>query len=155
MFFKKKYFSLLIIFTITYTISLIGGLVTKTFKEPWYSTIIRPSFSPPDWIFAPVWSILYLIMSIAIWRIWIRYKDKRIIKLYFIHLFFNLSWSIIFFGFHLIGFALIDLIILLIFILILMKNYFIRDKLSFILMIPYLLWSSYAMILNFSILILN
>ncbi|MDB9744396.1 tryptophan-rich sensory protein [Pelagibacteraceae bacterium] len=129
--------------------------MTSSFKEPWYSGIILPSFNPPSWVFAPVWTILYFMMSVAIWKIWKNSFDTKILKIYFIHLFFNSTWSIVFFGFHLIGLALINLIIILLFIIFLMKEYFIRDKISFYLMTPYLAWSSYALILNSSIFLLN
>tara|TARA_B100001248_G_scaffold43101_1_gene27514 strand:- start:519 stop:980 length:462 start_codon:yes stop_codon:yes gene_type:complete len=152
---KNKYLSLLIILLITFLAPMVGSYVTSTFKEPWYSQIILPSFNPPSWIFAPVWSTLYFFMSLAIWKVWIKYFDVKLLKIYFIHLFFNSTWSIIFFGFHSIGLALLNLIIILIFILILMKEYYTKDKVSFYLMTPYLLWSSYALILNSSIVILN
>ena len=152
---KNKYLSLLLIHLITFIPSVIGGLVTASFKEPWYSQIILPSFNPPSWVFGPVWTALYIMMSIAIWKIWITSFDFNILKLYFIHLFFNGTWSIIFFGFHQIAFALINIFIIIIFILLLMKRYYSRDIISFYLMIPYLLWSSYALILNTSILALN
>ena len=152
---KNKYLSLFLILLITFIPSAIGGLVTSYFKEPWYSEIVLPSFNPPSWVFAPVWTTLYIMMAIAIWKIWINSFDLKILKLYFIHLFFNGTWSIVFFGFHQIGLALINLIIILIFIILLMKNYFNRDKISFYLMTPYLLWSGYALILNSSIFVLN
>ena len=152
---KNKYLSLAIIILITFIAPMIGSYATSNFKEPWYSEIILPSFNPPSWIFAPVWSTLYLLMAIAIWKIWKNSFDTRILKIYFIHLFFNSTWSIVFFGFHLIGLALINLIIILLFIIFLMKEYFIRDKISFYLMTPYLAWSSYALILNSSIFLLN
>ena len=152
---KNKYLSLLIILLITFLAPMVGSYVTSTFKEPWYSQIILPSFNPPSWIFAPVWLTLYVLMSFAIWKVWIKSFDVKLLKIYFIHLFFNSTWSIIFFGFHLIGLALLNLIIILIFILILMKEYYTKDKVSFYLMTPYLLWSSYALILNSSIVILN
>ena len=152
---KNKYLSLIIIFLITFIAPSIGSYITSIFKEPWYSEIVLPSFNPPSWIFAPVWSILYLLMSLAIWRIWINYFDKGLLKIYFVHVFFNSSWTVVFFGFHKIGLALINLIIILFFIFILMKKYFIKDKISFYLMIPYLTWSSYALILNSAIFILN
>jgi len=134
---------------------MIGSYATTTFKEPWYSQIILPNFNPPSWVFAPVWSTLYFLMSLAIWKIWIKSYDKNLLKIYFIHLFFNSTWSIVFFGFHLIGLALLNLVIILTFIIILMKEYFVRDKVSFFLMTPYLVWSSYALILNSSIFLLN
>ena len=152
---KNKYLSLFFILLITFLASAIGGFTTTSFKEPWYSQIILPSFNPPSWVFAPVWTTLYIMMSVAIWKIWINSFDLKLLKLYFIHLFFNGTWSIVFFGFHKIGLALINLIIIIAFIIMLMKKYLIRDKFSFYLMIPYFLWSSYALILNTSIFLLN
>ncbi len=152
---KNKYLSLFLLLLITFIPSIIGGLITASFKEPWYSEIILPSFNPPSWVFAPIWTTLYIMMAIAVWKIWINSFDFKILKLYFIHLFFNGTWSIIFFGFHQIAFALINLFIILIFIVLLMKRYFSRDKISFYLMVPYLVWSGYAFILNSSILVLN
>ncbi len=152
---KNKYLSLFFILLITFTASAIGGLVTSSFKEPWYSEIILPSYNPPSWVFGPVWTILYIMMSISIWKVWIDQNDKKILLIYFIHLFFNAIWSVIFFGFHSIGYALINLVIILTFIIILMKIYYNKNLLSFYLMVPYLLWSSYALILNTSIFLLN
>ena len=152
---KNKYLSLLILLLVTFIAPVIGSYVTSVFKEPWYSEIIQPSFNPPSWVFPPVWSTLYVMMSIAIWRVWTAFFNSRILKLYFFHLFFNCIWSIIFFGFHQIGLALINVIVILFFIIILMKEYLKIDKLSFYLMIPYFLWSSFALVLNASILILN
>ena len=152
---KNKYLSLFLLILITFTASAIGSFITSSFKEPWYSEIILPSFNPPSWVFAPVWTILYFMMSVAIWKIWKNSFDTKMLKIYFIHLFFNSTWSIVFFGFHLIGLALVNLIIILLFIIFLMKEYLMRDKISFYLMIPYLAWSSYALILNISIFLLN
>ena len=152
---KNKYLSLFFILLITFLASAIGGFTTTSFKEPWYSQIILPSFNPPSWVFAPVWTTLYIMMSVAIWKIWINSFDLKLLKLYFVHLFFNGTWSIVFFGFHQIGLALINLIIIIYFITMLMKKYLIIDRFSFYLMIPYFLWSSYALILNISIFLLN
>lgn len=152
---KNKYLSLAIIILITFSASFIGGYVTTSFKEPWYSEIILPSFNPPSWVFAPVWTALYIMMSLAIWRVWIKLSDKKILAIYFYHLFFNATWSVIFFGFHLIELALFNLIIILFFIIKLMRIYFEKERFSFYLMVPYLLWSSYAFVLNFTIAILN
>jgi translocator protein len=152
---KNKYLSLAIIILITFSASFIGGYVTTSFKEPWYSEIILPSFNPPSWVFAPVWTALYIMMSLAIWRVWIKLSDKKILAIYFYHLFFNATWSVIFFGFHLIELALFNLIIILFYIIKLMRIYFKKERFSFYLMVPYLLWSSYAFILNLTIAILN
>ena len=152
---KNKYLSLALFIVITFAASAIGSFTTSAYKEPWYSQIILPSFNPPSWVFGPVWTILYIFMSVAVWLVWNKTKDKKIIKIYFLHLFFNAIWSIIFFGFHRIGLALIDLIIILFFIILLMKIYFRISKLSFYLMSPYLIWTSYALVLNFTIFLLN
>ena len=152
---KNKYLSLVVILLITFLASAIGRFTTAAFKEPWYSEIILPSFNPPSWVFAPVWSTLYVLMSIAIWRIWIKFSDRRILSIYFIHLLFNTTWSVVFFGFHQIDLALINLVVILVFIIILMKIYLNKDKLSFYIMMPYFLWSSYALLLNIEIVILN
>jgi len=153
--FNNKYLSLIIIVLITFIASAIGGVVTSIFKEPWYSQIIQPPFSPPSWVFGPVWTTLYIFMSISIWFHWISSKDIKAVKIYFFHIFFNGLWSIIFFGFHQISLAFVNLLIILFFIIWLMKIYFQKTKISFLLMIPYLLWSSYALLLNGSIMYLN
>tara|TARA_B110000444_G_C18730176_1_gene542932 strand:- start:244 stop:708 length:465 start_codon:yes stop_codon:yes gene_type:complete len=152
---KNKYLSLFLILSITFIASGIGGFVTASFKEPWYSEIVLPSFNPPSWVFAPVWTTLYILMSIAIWRIWIKFFDRKILYIYLCHLFFNATWSVVFFGLHQIELALINIIIILIFIVALMKIYLNKDKLSFLIMIPYFLWTFYALVLNAAITILN
>ena len=126
---KNKYLSLFLILIITFIASGIGGFVTASFKEPWYSEIILPSFNPPSQVFAPVWTILYILMSVATWRVWMKFYDHKILNIYFYHLLFNGTWSVIFFGFHQIDLALINIIIILIFIIVLMKTYLKKDKL--------------------------
>ena len=152
---NNKYLSLGLILLVTFAASGIGGFVTSSFKEPWYSEIILPTFNPPSWVFSPVWTALYILMSVAIWIVWRKTSDKKILKLYFVHLFFNAIWSVIFFGFHQIFIALIDLGIILVFIIWLMKIYYQINKISFLLMMPYLLWSTYALVLNTAIFYLN
>tara|TARA_B100000035_G_scaffold310845_1_gene319361 strand:+ start:34 stop:498 length:465 start_codon:yes stop_codon:yes gene_type:complete len=152
---RNKYISFILIVATTFLATGVGTFVTSSFKEPWYSQLILPSFNPPSWVFGPVWTTLYIMMALAVWLIWKETFNKKILQIYYIHLFFNAIWSVIFFGFHNIGLALIDLIIILIFILILMKKYFILNKTSFYFMIPYFLWSTYALILNFYIFFLN
>ena len=152
----KKAISLLIFIILAFGASAWGGLVTSFYKEPWYSTIIKPEFNPPDWIFAPVWITLYIAMSVAVWLIWINPKRvEKIIYIYFIHLLINGSWSLFFFGLHLILVSLIIIAIIIIFAIWLMKLYYPINKLSSFLMIPYLMWLGYAFVLNFYIFILN
>jgi len=153
---SKKIISLLIFTVLAFGASAWGGLVTSLYKEPWYSTIVKPTFNPPDWIFAPIWIFLYLAMSVAIWLIWINPKrSEKVIYLYFIHLLINGSWSLFFFGLHLILVSLIIIGIIIFFVIWLIKLYYPINKISAFLMIPYLVWLSYAFILNLYIFILN
>ena len=152
---KKKYLSLGIILFFTFLTSVIGGYVTSNFKEPWYSELNLSSINPPAWVFAPVWTTLYLFMSVAAWRIWIKLNELKILLIYLVHLIFNCLWTIIFFGLHNILLAAIDLAVILMFILILLSKYYKRDKIAFYLIVPYFVWSSYALLLNILILNLN
>ena len=153
---KNKFISFTLFALITYSASAIGSMATISFKEPWYSLLIKPSYNPPDWIFAPVWTTLYLMMTVAIWIFWhSKGKNMDTVYIYFIHLIINTTWSVVFFIFHEIFFALIILIILIFLIIILILRFRVVNMISYYLMIPYLLWSCYALILNFSLLILN
>ena len=135
--------------------SAIGGFTTSQFKEPWYSSLTLSPYNPPSWVFGPVWTTLYVFMSVAIWKVWTKFYEIKILVIYFIHILFNAGWSVVFFGFHEILLSLINLIIILAMIIYLTIIFKSRDNLSFLLMVPYLLWSSYALFLNASILILN
>ena len=153
---KNKFLSFLFFLTITFSASFIGGFVTITYKEPWYSQLIKSNYNPPDWIFAPVWTMLYFMMSVAIWIFWnSKKKDLKTIYIYFIHIVFNTTWSIVFFALHNIAIALINLSILVFLILILILRFRRVNLVSYYLMIPYLLWTSYALFLNLNLLLLN
>ena len=153
---KNKFLSFSLFALITYSASLIGGLATFNFKEPWYSLLIKPSFNPPDWIFAPVWTTLYLMMTISIWIYWHnKNRDINTIYIYFIHLIFNTTWSIVFFVFHNLIVALIVLVILIGLIVNLILRFKHLTMTSVYLMIPYLLWCCFALILNFNLILLN
>ena len=152
----NKIISLLIFNVLAFGASAWGSYVTNLYKEPWYSMIAKPSFNPPEWVFAPVWTTLYIAMSVAIWLVWINPKRvEKIIYIYFIHLLINGSWSIFFFGLHLILVSLIIIAIIIFFVIWLIKLYYPINKLSSFLMIPYLMWLSYAFVLNFYIFTLN
>ena len=153
---KNKFLSFIIFAITTYLASFIGGIATYTSKEPWYSSLTKASFNPPEWVFAPVWTTLYLFMTIAIWSAWQKNNyNINLVYIYLIHLFFNTTWSIVFFVYHNIFLALINLIILISLIILLMVKFKKVSKLSFYIMIPYLLWCCYALILNTTLFILN
>jgi len=153
---KNKFISFVLFFIITYSASFIGGMATISFKEPWYSQLVKSNYNPPDWIFAPVWTTLYLMMTLAIWFYWhSKNREMNTINIYFIHIVFNATWSIVFFGLHQILLALIVLMILIFLIIILILRFKRVNYVSSCLMIPYLLWSCYALFLNFNLYILN
>ena len=153
---KNKFLSFVLFFFITYSASFIGGMVTISFKEPWYSQLVKPNLNPPDWIFAPVWTTLYLMMTLAIWFFWhSKNKDINTIYIYFIHIVFNTTWSIVFFALHQIFLALIVLLTLICLIIILILRFKRVNIVSSFLMIPYLLWTTFALFLNLNLLILN
>ena len=157
----KNYKSLIFILLITFLSSFIAGFITQLNIDPWYQSLNKLSFSPPNWIFGPVWTVLYAFMSIAIWVVYEKSKksdlifSKKILRYYFYHLVINLSWSFIFFYFHLIFFAFINILFLIITIIFLMYLYFPRSKISFILMVPYLLWITFAAVLNLGLYLIN
>ena len=153
---KNKIVTFILFLSITFSASLIGGLATINFKEPWYSLLNKPVFNPPDWIFAPVWTTLYLMMTVAVWIFW-HTKNKNIntIYIYFIHLIFNTTWSLVFFVFHNMVLALIILIILIALIINLILRFKRVNMFSVYLMIPYLLWCCFALILNTSLVMIN
>ena len=153
---KNKFLSFILFFIITFSASFIGGLITISFKDPWYSQLVKSNLNPPDWIFAPVWTALYLMMTLAIWFFWhSKNRNLSTVYLYFIHILFNTTWSIVFFGLHQILLALIVLIGLILIIIILMLRFKRVNIVSYYLMIPYLLWCCYALVLNFNIFLLN
>ena len=159
--FIKKYQSLALILFATYAISLPASIVTIPSVATWYVDIVKPNFNPPNWVFGPVWTTLYALMSVAVWHVWSElkktkpYNAKKIIFIYFVHLLVGASWSFVFFGMHQVGLAAFIIVTILGFIITLMKIYWPINKVSFYLMTPYLLWTSYALILNISIWKLN
>ena len=153
---KNKFLSFVLFFVITYSASFIGGIITFSFKEPWYSQLVKSNYNPPDWVFAPVWTTLYLMMTIAIWVFWLsKNRDMNTVYIYLIHIVLNTTWSVVFFGLHQILLALIVLLVLIFLIIILIFRFKRVNLISVYLMIPYLLWTFYALFLNFNLLILN
>ena len=142
------------------TIGYLSSIVTQSSIKTWYPTLIKPVFNPPNWIFAPVWSMLYIFMGIAAGLVWNKHENnKELVKkglLFFgVQLFFNALWSYLFFGLNNLLLASIEIILLL---LMIFETYVIfkkLDKKAGYLFIPYMAWVSFATILTISIFILN
>lgn len=135
---------------------LIGSLVTTPAIPTWYATLIKPSFSPPNWLFGPVWTLLYILMGVALYRVVAKTSWRHpAIKLFLIHLVLNTFWSIAFFGLKspLLGFLVI--LALLTMIAAIIRKFYRLDTIAAYLLIPYLAWVTFATILNLAIWQLN
>jgi len=155
---KKYLFPLLISILIALSAGFIGSFFTTPSIASWYAFINKPSFSPPNWLFAPAWTLLYILMGIAAFLIWQKrdnQKTKQALRFYGTQLILNALWSIIFFGMHNPGLAFLEIIFLWIFIFLTLIKFYKINKTAGILFIPYLLWVSFASILNYAIWMLN
>ncbi len=136
----------------------LSGYITSSNINTWYATLNKPSFNPPNYIFGPVWTILYTLMGISFYIVINKANKKDRLKLagiFVIQLTLNFFWSIIFFKSHQIGIALIEILILWISIVVMLILFYKTSKLASLINIPYLLWVSFATILNYSFYILN
>lgn len=135
---------------------IVGSFFTFSAIPAWYKFLNKPSFSPPNWLFGPAWTVLYFLMGISLYLIWTsRKKTKEALLLFWIHLFFNATWSIAFFGLRSPFLGFINILILLFLILVVIYKFWKINKLAGALLLPYLVWVSFATVLNYNILILN
>ena len=137
----------------------IGSLATIPAIPTWYESLKRPSFNPPNWIFGPVWTGLYTLMGISFFMVWQKRADhpqvKTALVFFFIQLILNALWSVAFFGLRSPLSGLMDIVLLWIAILLTIKSFFKISKTAALLLLPYFLWVSFAVLLNFSLWILN
>ncbi len=141
-----------------FVVAVAGGIVTATSVGDWYRNLNKPPFNPPDWLFPPVWNALFLMMAFAAWRVWraTEWGRARVpLGLFFFQLAFNLAWSVLFFGLHAVAMALADLVILWGLIAATTYRFWQVDRIAGALMIPYLVWVSFAGVLNGYILAAN
>jgi translocator protein len=138
---------------------VIGGLFTRSSIPTWYATLQKPSFNPPGWIFGPVWTILYLLMGISLYLVWQSAADPRLKSLaliaFGVQLLLNALWSVIFFGLRAPAFALADLGLLWASILVTILLFWRISPVAGGILIPYIVWVSFAAILNAAIVVLN
>ncbi len=155
----KTIIKLLVSLVATFAFAFIGSSVTTPSIPTWYAGLAKPELAPPNWVFAPVWTTLYILMALAAFLVWRRGLSKKEVKLalgvYVGQLVLNALWSILFFGFRSPGAALIGIILLLASIIATMVVFAKVSKKAPLLLIPYLAWVSFATYLNFSIWILN
>lgn len=135
----------------------IGGIFTSQSVSTWYLTLQKPVFNPPGWIFGPVWTLLYVLMGVAAFLAYRKgyKKAKTALTFFFIQLFFNALWSFLFFGLKNPLLAFIEIIILWSLILVTTYHFYKIEKKAACLMVPYILWVSFAAVLNFFLYVLN
>lgn len=150
----KQALGLAVFIVICFAVAGIGSVFTAASIPDWYAGLRKPSFNPPNWIFGPVWTALYLAMAVAAWLVWRRVGLSAAaapLIVFAIQLALNLLWSILFFGMHRIGLALVDIVALWCAIAATILMFWRVTPAAGWLLIPYLMWVSFASVLNFSI----
>lgn len=155
----KDFVHLLIAVGVSELAGVVGSVFTVSSVSSWYLTLMKPEFAPPSWVFGPVWTMLYALMGISAFLVWKKGWGRREVRfalgLFFVQLVVNSLWSFVFFGAQNIGGALI--VIALLWVLIVLTAIFFGklSKMAAVLLLPYLLWVSFASYLNYAYFILN
>ncbi len=148
----KQLLSLLLALALPLVVGGISGMITNEGVSTWYQDIEKPGWTPPNWVFAPVWTLLYLLMGLSSWLVWQsgwRTTAVRIaLMLYGVQLGFNFLWSVIFFGLRSPGWALLEIGILWVLIATMLGWFLQLRRAAGLLIVPYLIWVSYAATLN-------
>jgi len=155
---KSQIFKLLASLALPLVLGAIAGLFTAEAVPEWYETLNRPPFNPPNWLFGPVWTTLYILLGISLFLIWKQSASKERNLAIFVFLLqqaLNFGWSFIFFYYNMIGFALIEIILLWISIIIMLVLFYKIKPMAAYINIPYLIWVTFATILNASYYLLN
>ena len=151
---------LVIAITVPETAGIIGLIfTTPAISSGWYATLTKPALNPPVWVFGPVWTTLYALMGIAVFLVWRAGWERKDVKaalgIFGLQLFLNAIWSVIFFGLHNPGWALVDIAALWLTIVWTIVVFYKISKPAAYLLVPYILWVSFAVYLNYSIWMLN
>jgi tryptophan-rich sensory protein len=136
----------------------IAGMFTTEAIPGWYATLNQPSFNPPNWVFGPVWTVLYIILGISLFLIWkldVGKQRNQAISIFMVQLLLNFCWSFFFFYFKMIGVALADIVVLWVMIVVMQVRFYKLNPVSAYINIPYLLWVTFATALNTSYFLLN
>lgn len=149
---------LIVSLIIPLSVGAVAGMFTSQAVPNWYASLNRPSFSPPNWVFGPVWTTLYILLGTSFFLVWKENPSQQrslAIKIFAVQMLLNFAWSFIFFYFNMIGFALLAIIFLWISIAVMIFLFYKIKPIAAYLNIPYLLWVSFATILNAGYYFLN
>ena len=155
---RSDFLALGALLVLSAAVAVVSGAATVHSVGTWYPTLTKPSFNPPNWLFGPVWTVLYIAMAVAAWRVWRLRGQVNIVPalgLYAGQIALNFAWSLIFFGLHHIAAALVDIVALLLVLAATVWAFWKTDRIAGLLMVPYLAWVSFAALLNFAIWRLN
>ncbi len=154
---KSVYAKIILCVIICTSLGFLSGISTADSITNWFQFVKKPSWNPPSWLFAPVWTLLYILMGISVALIWhSNSKSKKTaIGLFIIQFILNLVWSIIFFNQHMPGLAFVEIIVMLIFIILTTVSFYKINKTAAYLLLPYICWVSFATVLNGTIWFLN
>lgn len=139
---------------LTLAVGQIGSLPTRTALESWYPALTKPSFTPPDLAFPVVWTLLYVMMAVAAWLVWRRSgwtRARGALGLWGLQLALNLAWTYLFFGLRSPGLALLEAVVLLLVLMATLVAFDRHSRAAVWLLVPYLLWTAYAIALTFEI----
>ncbi|HEX4271277.1 MAG TPA: TspO/MBR family protein [Rhizomicrobium sp.] len=152
----SKYRPLYVFLFLTLAVGALGSVATEPSIPTWYAGLAKPGFNPPNWLFAPVWTTLYILMAVAAWRVWRVTGTKSLeMTIFAVQLALNCAWSFIFFSAHQTGAALAELSLLWLTILATLILFWRHDRIAGLLFVPYLAWTSFAALLNHAIWRLN
>jgi tryptophan-rich sensory protein len=152
---KQSWLALVVLIVVCFAIAGLGGMATTPSIPNWYAGLAKPSWTPPSWLFGPVWSVLYLGMAVAAWLVWRKGNALVPMALFAVQLAFNLAWSWLFFGLHSPGAGFVDIILLWAAIAATLIAFWQQSPVAGMLFVPYLAWVSFAAVLNFAIWRLN
>jgi len=154
----NRWLALLLFLLASFTAAAIGGYATADSVRTWYPTLVKPTWNPPSAVFGPVWTLLYTMMSLAAWRIWLRRElpDARpALRLFFVSLGLNALWSVLFFGLHRPGWALLEILLFWVSLVSLLGRFRRLDAVAGWLWVPYVAWVTFATVLNAAVWWLN
>ncbi len=155
---RNRWIGLVLFVLVCLGVGGLGAVATTPEIDGWYRTVVKPDWNPPNWVFGPVWTTLFVLMGISAWLVWkpAGFKEASTpLSLFAVQLILNVAWSWIFFGMHQIGWAVAEIVILWLAILATTVAFFRQSKPAGWLLVPYLGWVTFASVLNFTIWRLN